>query len=325
MEIRYCVFILIAIIFTYFFIGQAPVSKNTVWGVNFSQKQAQDMGLNWQENYSALIDDLGSKNIKLAVNWDLIEPQKNQFSFQDLDWQIKKAEDNNVNLILAIGMKTPRWPECHIPDWAKNKSKLEQQAEILEMLDIIVSKYKSSSAVKFWQVENEPFFPFGQCPWTDKEFLRKEIDLVKSIDPQKPIIISDSGEGSLWIQAAQLGDIVGTTIYRQAWFDQLNRSINYYFPGVFYWRKAQLVKFLFNKEVICVELQAEPWGSDFVYNLPLDEQAKTMNLKQLEVNIEFAKTTGLKEFYFWGSEWWYWMKEKQNQPDIWNKAKELFR
>ncbi|MBU0546704.1 beta-galactosidase [Patescibacteria group bacterium] len=320
----YYIFIFIGIIFTYFFVGKAPISNNIVWGINFSQKQAQDMGLNWQENYSALIDDLGVKNIKLAVYWDLIEPSENQFSFQDLDWQIKKAEENNVNLILVIGMKVPRWPECHIPEWAKDKSKIEQQEEILEMLNMIVSKYKNSPAIKFWQVENEPFFPFGQCPWTDKEFVKKEINLVKSIDPQRPIIISDSGEGSFWIQAAQFGDVVGTTIYRQAWFNQLNKSIKYHLPGVFYWRKAQLVKLLFNKEVICVELQAEPWGPNLIYNLSVDEQAKTMNLKQFEVNVEFAKTTGLKEFYFWGSEWWYWMKEKQNLPDIWNKAKELF-
>ena len=32
----------------------------------------------------------------------------------------------------------------------------------------------------------------------------------------------------------------------------------------------------------------------------------------------------LKEFYLWGAEWWYWMKEKQNKPEIWDEAKKLF-
>ena len=49
-----------------------------------------------------------------------------------------------------------------------------------------------------------------------------------------------------------------------------------------------------------------------------------MNLEQFKANIEFAKKTGLKEFYFWGSEWWYWMKEKQNNPNIWDEARKLF-
>ena len=50
-----------------------------------------------------------------------------------------------------------------------------------------------------------------------------------------------------------------------------------------------------------------------------------MNLEQFKKNIEFAKKTGLKEFYLWGAEWWYWMKEKQNKPEIWNEAKKLFQ
>ncbi len=323
MKIHNFIFIIFFAVAIYFFIGRAPVQDNIIWGVNFSQKHSRDMGLDWKENYSALIEDLGVKNIKLAAHWDLLEPEENQFSFEDLEWQVQKAEENKVNLLMVIGMKTPRWPECHIPEWAKGKTKSEQQSAILKMLREVVLKYKDSSAVKYWQIENEPFFPFGDCPWVDKGFLKQEIDLIKSIDT-KPIIVSDSGEGSFWIQAGQLGDVVGTTMYKKVWFRQLKSYINYHFPGVFYWRKAQLIKGLFNKEVICVELQAEPWGPALLYHSPLEEQSKTMNLEQLKTNIAFAKTTGLKEFYLWGSEWWYWMKEKQGQPDIWNEAKKLF-
>ena len=74
-------------------------------------------------------------------------------------------------------------------------------------------------------------------------------------------------------------------------------------------------KKIFDKEAIVTELQAEPWvaGSE-----------KTMDLGQFKNNIEFAKNTGLKEFYLWGSEWWYWLKQKQNDSGIWNEAKKLF-
>jgi hypothetical protein len=48
-----------------------------------------------------------------------------------------------------------------------------------------------------------------------------------------------------------------------------------------------------------------------------------MNLEKFRKNIEFAKKTGLDEFYLWGAEWWYWLKEKQNQPEIWKEAKKL--
>ena len=89
------------------------------------------------------------------------------------------------------------------------------------MIEEIVLRYNDSSVIKIWQVENEPFFPFGDCPWTDKDFLKEEISLVKSLDSKgRLVLISDSGEGSFWFSAASLGDIVGTTMYEKVWFHQ---------------------------------------------------------------------------------------------------------
>ncbi len=317
------IFLLLAIGF--FFIGKPPQAEKIVWGVNFSQKHTQGLGLDWQETYSALIDDLGAKNIKLATYWDLIEKEEGDYDFTDLDSQIKEAEQKGVNLLLVIGMKSPRWPECHIPEWAKGLSKEEQQEKILELLKEIVPRYYSSRAITMWQIENEPFFPFGECPWVDKEFLKKEIEQVKNLDKEKrPVLISDSGEGSFWISASSLGDVVGTTMYRKVWMHQLGIYFTYPLPPNFYWRKAQIIKTFFDKRVICVELQAEPWGPNLLYDSPLEEQQKSMDLQKFQEIISFAGKTGLDEFYLWGGEWWYWMKEKQNQPQIWEEAKKLF-
>ena len=317
--------ILVLIAAGFFLLGKPPQVEKITRGVNFSQKHVEGFGMDWQKTYSALIDDLGAKNIKLATYWDLIEREEGKYDFEDLDWQIKTAEEKGVNLFLVIGMKTPRWPECHIPDWAKELNKKDQQRDILNLLERIVLRYKDKNSITMWQVENEPFFPFGDCPWVDHDFLKKEIDLVKSLDSQsRPVVISDSGEGSFWFSAAKLGDIVGTTMYRKVWVRQLGIYFKYPLTPAFYYRKAQVIKKLFKKEVISVELQAEPWGPKLLYDSPVEEQIKTMNLEQFKKNIEFAKGTGFKEFYLWGAEWWYWMKEKQNQPDIWNEAKKLF-
>jgi len=310
----------------YLLIGTPPVAKDISWGVNFSRKHTQLLGLDWKETYLALIDDLKVKNLKIATYWDFIEPDEGKYNFEDLDWQIKEAEKRGVGIMLVVGMKTPRWPECHIPDWAKELEKQQQQDKILKLVEQTVLKYKDSSAIKYWQVENEPFFPFGECPWVDKKFLKKEIELVKSLDSLKrPIVISDSGEGSLWITAASFGDVVGTTMYKRVWFRQIGLYIHYPFPPNFYWRKAQIIKKLFNKEVMVVELQAEPWGPKMLYDSPVEEQKKTMNLAQFKKNIEFAKKTGLREFYLWGGEWWYWMKVKQNDSSIWEEARKLWQ
>jgi len=339
-KILFFILVLFLIFVSYFFIAKSESTQDIVWGVNFSQKHSANLGLDWKENYLALLEDLKVKKIKLSAHWDLLEPEKDKFYFDDLDWQIIEAQKKETKILLVLGMKTGRWPECHIPDWAKNFDKEKQQTEILEMVKALVLRYRDFENIEYWQVENEPFFPFGKCPWTDIDFLKKEISLVKSLDQkQRKIIVSDSGEGSLWIRAARLGDIAGTTMYKKVWFsfswekekmsflpDSLKKFgfyINYPFPPKFYWLKAQLIKKLFQKRVICVELQAEPWGPALLYDSPLAEQEKTMNLEQFKYNIDFAQKTGLEEFYFWGAEWWYWMKEKQGRPEIWQEAKNL--
>ncbi|MBU2539622.1 cellulase family glycosylhydrolase [Patescibacteria group bacterium] len=308
----------------YFFLGRGPQQKEILWGVNFSQMHTENLKLDWKKAYSALIEDLGVKNLKLVISWDWINGKKEDYYFDDVDWQIKEAEKHNVKIIMVIGMKTGRWPECHIPDWASSLSKEEREQEILKYLEKIVQRYKNSLSVISWQVENEPFFPFGECPKVDINFLKKEVVLVKSLDSKKPIIISDTGEFSFWLKPAKIGDIVGTTMYKNVWSKELGIYFHAPFPPLYYWWRAKLINMLFGKEVQCVELQAEPWGPVLLYSLSLKEQTKTMDLEKFKYNIEFAKKTGLDTFYLWGAEWWYWLKDKQNQPEIWNEAKKLF-
>jgi endo-1,4-beta-mannosidase len=251
--------ILLLVVLAYFFIGWASQPQNTVWGVNFSQKHAKDLGLDWRESYSAILDDLKAKNLKVAVHWDVIEPSRNSYNFSDIDWQVNEAQKRQAKLILIIGMKTSRWPECHLPEWAKGLAKEDQQSAILAEIEALVVRYRDNPSLLAWQPENEALFSFGECPWIDQEFLEKEVALVKKLDPEHPVVVTDSGEGSFWFKAAKIGDIVGITTYRKVWMSPLNSYLDYPIPPVFYYRKAQLVKALFNKEVWSVELQAEPW------------------------------------------------------------------
>ncbi|MFH1181222.1 MAG: endo-1,4-beta-xylanase [bacterium] len=311
----------------YFFVGKATPAKEINWGVNFSQTYAQSLDLDWKKAYSALLDDLKVRDIKLITQWDLIELKENEYDFADLDWQINEAEKRNAKILLVIGIKTGRWPECHEPSWLKirNPKSEIRKSYLLDYIKDIVNRYKDSKAIWAWQVENEPFFSFGECPWKDKDFLKEEVNLVKSLDLKKrPVVISDSGEFSFWITAARIGDMVGVTMYRKTWFKELKRYISYPFSPVFYQRKAFYIDKIFGKKVFVSELQAEPWGQVLVPDLPLAEQQKTMDLERFRGVVSFAGKTGFDRFYFWGAEWWYWLKEKQNKPEIWDAAKKLF-
>ena len=319
--------IFLALAAGYFSLGRAEPAEEIFWGVNFSPKQAEYLGLDWRETYSALIDELGPKKIKIMSHWDLVEPGQGEYDFENLDWQIEKAERSGAGILLVLGMKTGRWPECHIPKWAKNLDSAEQQEEMLKLIEKIVLRYKDRASVRAWQVENEPLFPFGQCPdwWPDKDFLKEEIALVKSLDPERPVIISDSGEFSFWIRAARLGDIVSPTLHRRVWSKELKAYVtHYWFRPVYYWRRAQIIKKFFDKEVIVGELQAEPWCPEGIRDCHWEEQAKTMDLQKFKDNLQFVRKTGLNQVYLWGAEYWYWLKEKQNRPELWREAQKLF-
>jgi len=133
-----------------------------------------------------------------------------------LDWQIEQAEQRQANLIFSIGIKTGRWPECHIPDWAMSLSKDEQQKQVLQLIEKIVLRYENNDSISYWQVENEPFFLLEDVLGEIRVFLKQEIDLVKLLDSQKrEIIVSDTGELSLWLRPAKFGDIVGVTMYKK--------------------------------------------------------------------------------------------------------------
>ena len=309
----------------FLFAGRSAPRADAEWGMNFSEKHAKNLGLDPREVYSAFLDDLGVRKFKIAVHWDLLEPERGRFEWTGTDWQMSEAAKRGAEILPVIGLKVPRWPECHLPAWAAELGVAEREEALREFMRVFVERYRENPSVSAWQVENEPFFSFGECPARQEGFLEREMELVRAADPGRPIVISDTGEYSLWWRAARLGDAVGTTLYRRVWFKQLGIYASYPWPPVFYARRAWLVEKLFGKEVWDVELQAEPWGPVLYYDLPLEEQEKSMTLEQFRKNVDFARRTGFREHYFWGGEWWYWMKEKQGEDAYWQEAKSIFR
>jgi hypothetical protein len=293
------------------------------WGVAFSKYFTEKMSLDWKETYLAILDDLKPKTLRLPIYWNDIEPQSGQYEFTDYDWMVGEAQKHDVKLILVIGRKLPRWPECHVPGWAAPLNLESQKTMLLKMLPQIVNRYKNLTNLYLWQVENEPFLPFGECPLAGSEFLTKEIDLVRSFDLKHKILVTDSGEISPWLQAANYGDVFGTTMYRVVW-NQFLGYFKYPLPPQFFWLKANLVHLLHPKKPIIVsELQGETWGHKMPYETAIEEQFKSINIEQFKENIAYARQVGFPEVSLWGAEWWYWLKTKNNHPEFWEEAKSL--
>lgn len=311
----------------YIFLSRGSYIKNPEYGVSFNTVYARELGLNWKTVYDALFDELGVKRIRLAAHWNMIEPKKDEFNFSELDYQVKKADQADAEIILAIGKRLPRWPECHIPDWALNISKEEQEEAILKYIQTTVERYKDNEHIIVWQVENEAFlsvFAKDHCFNFSEDFLEKEINLVKGLDEKdRKILITDSGELSTWRKAYKFGDMFGTTMYVYSWNSVMGQFRNPFLPSFYTVRENFLGLFLGKKEVIIAELALEPWLNKPVIKERTDIQIERMSPEKFDTVIEFAKGTGMKTQYLWGAEWWYYMKLQGNDW-YWERAKELF-
>ncbi|MDO8638967.1 MAG: beta-galactosidase [Candidatus Daviesbacteria bacterium] len=298
---------------------------NTAFGISYSPQYAQALGLDPKQTYQAILKDLNVKNIRLSAYWNEINPAPDKYDFTDLDYYINEAEKNNANVILAIGYKLFRWPECRAPGWLPLDNTQYREEKQLEMIKEVVKYYEKNPTIKVWQIENEPFLKFGICPRIDSDFLKTEVAIVKAMSA-KPILMTDSGELSTWITPMQLGNYFGTTLYRTVKDNWVGR-IDYPIKPWFYRAKAIIVKNIFssnNQKIMISELQTEPWTNKFVAETPIDQQIKDFPLSKMEDNVNFAKKVGFSDIYLWGVEWWYWIKI-QGYPEYWEYARELFK
>lgn len=289
-------------------------------GVTFSPAQARYFSLDPKKVLTDVLDDLKIQNYRLSAYWNVVEPWRGGYNFSELDWQLSEVAKRDGSVILGIGRRLPRWPECHDPKWIKGLTEKQTQQEILNLLKITVNRYKDNKVIAAWQVENEPFLSvFGECPKPDLAFFKKELELVRSLD-KRPTIMTESGELSTWIYGAALADKVGVSLYRIVW-NKLWGTFYYPLTPAYYRYRAQAIRAL-GKQIFVSELQAEPWERGVpLPQTPILEQKGFVNGEKIRDSIAFAKRAGFDEIYLWGVEWWAWLKS-HGDDDIWNTIKQ---
>ncbi|OGY51822.1 MAG: hypothetical protein A3J59_01900 [Candidatus Buchananbacteria bacterium RIFCSPHIGHO2_02_FULL_56_16] len=312
----------------FIFITDFSGGKEPVWGVTFSRSYALDLQLDWRQAYLAMLDELKISHLRLSAYWDELEPEKDEYNFSDLDWQLEQAEARGVSVILAVGRRLPRWPECHDPAWLKHYSSEEANAELLALLELTIKRYQDRPSIIAWQVENEPLFAwFGFCPPPDKAFFATEVALVRQLDPQRPVMVTDTGELSSWLEVSAFGDVVGTTLYRVVWNKWFGFWDYWFVPPAWYRWKADLTQAVHPnvKTVMISELQMEPWTfSKKMVELSRAEQERSFDLWRFRDNIAYVRRTGFPSVYLWGVEYWYWLHQ-QGDDVFWNEAKGLWQ
>ncbi|MSU73586.1 hypothetical protein EXS56_00400 [Candidatus Kaiserbacteria bacterium] len=303
-----------------------PVPAHVTYGVSFSVMQAEELGLDWRKAYVAILDELHVRDIRIPAYWPRVEAQRNTYDWRELDFEMSEAQKRDAHVVLAVGRRLPRWPECHIPGWAQTLSWEEQKEELRGYITAVVQRYKEFPAVTYWQVENEPYlkaFAFEHCGELDEAFLQEEIALVRSLD-SRPVLVTDSGNLGTWAGPYRNGDAFGTSLYVYFWnpeFGQFKTKL----PALVYRMKERAMEILYgSKPTFLIELSLEPWLVEPTGEAPLETQLARMDIAKFDEIVAYARQTGFSTQYLWGAEWWYYLKEKQGHPEFWERAKQLY-
>jgi hypothetical protein len=302
-----------------FWVNQ-PIGHEPTFGVTFSTVYARQLGINWQEAFIALLDELQVSHIRIPAYWSEQEPSRGAYRFDDTDWMLREADARGVRVTLVVGRKVPRWPECFVPDWAETLETASAENALLNFLEQMVRRYRDAPALERWQVENEPFFPFGVCPAPSRALLDREVALVRSLDA-RPIMLTVSGEIDPWADMASRADVLGISMYRITWNPWVG-FFSYPLSPAYYRARVKAVSSLVDRVVVS-ELQAEPWLPKPLSGLSLPERAALFTPHDLKNHVEFARRVGLSEVYLWGVEWWYAQREL-GDASLWEEAKKIF-
>lgn len=300
--------------------------KNPNYGVSFSVKYANELGVDWKANFTALLDDMKIRNYRLMSYWDMVEPEQGKFNFSELDWQMDEAAKRGAKVSLAVGMRQPRWPECHKPIWVGQMGRAERDNAIIAFNTAVVQRYKNHPALSSYQLENEAVNSwFGECTPDDidQKRLVREFDAIKQIDQKHPIYMSLSDQHGLPLNKP-VPDKYGYSVYRIVWNDKTGPFkfyVTYPTPVWYHRLRALWIKTFKHRDVFIHELQIEPWGPVATVQLSIEEQNRSMGEKQIKENVRFARKIGKQDIYTWGGEWWYWRKTKLNDPTLWETVR----
>jgi hypothetical protein len=283
------------------------------YGVSFSLKQCRAFGIEPKECLEWLLAQ-GWRRFRLMSYWAGYEKEQGKLDFTALDWQIGMIAKAGGVVTLCLGVKQPRWPEYHWPEWAWQLDKPARDEALFHYVQAVVERYKDNPAVVSWQLENEALLQgFGRRIDIDRHRLRNEYELIKRLDPTRPVIMSASNGWGIPLRRPR-PDIVGFSYYptmykkgrysttvQKPWFERLRRH-------------------LVRQPVFIHELQCEPWGPKPIWQMPVSEQDKSMNPAQIKLNLAAARRIGAYPIDLWGAEYWYYRMVKLHDPSIWNAA-----
>ena len=318
------------------------------YGMSYSFEQAGWYGLDPRTAYVDLLDRYNFSWVRLPFFWNQMTDESGNLKIDDLEFAISEAEKRNVKVVVALGLKTPYYPEFHLPPKIGEKIKFGDvitashpvAPDVLEINKKLVSALSKYPNISHWQVENEPFLANIDQVTIDKSLLEQEIKVVREADPSsRPVMLSNAARSFYDKKYRDLlsllspGDVVAVNAYFVTQGVDLlavspfGREIHLSWPVWFSW-PVQSWGFLspdyetiksdseaVGVDVWITEMQAEPYIRSI-------EAAEGSNFTFAPSDIaradSFMRSKGFGSVGFWGAH--FWQFREKNGDLSWSKS-----
>ena len=324
------------------FLNPIPVRKiktdnKPLYGVSYSSEQAGWFGVDPRKDYVQMLDEFKFDWVRLPFFWNqMVDPTTDEFNknFDDLKFAIEEAQKRNVGVIVAIGAKTPYFPEYH---WPKN---IERQIKFAEIIDAdheiaddiltidekVVQELSAFDNIIYWQVENEPLVGNVNKWKIDPSLVSKEVDVVRESDTKRrPIILNHAATGfydTSWkklLPSLKEGDVFAINAFFKTKGTDLvtakilDREVHILWPDHFVWPVQSW--FAFSPDFSKIKKEVEANGNDlWVLEMQSEpyikkiEEAKDPVLSFKPEDIlageKLLRSYQIKSVGFWGVHFW---------------------
>lgn len=297
------------------------------YGVSYSFEQAEWYGLDPRDNYLAMLGEFKFSWVRLPFFW-------NQQNIDDLKFAIEEAGKRNVKVIIALGAKTPYFPEYHLPKEIADQIEFGQLIdtdhpvadEILAIDRQVVESLAIYDNIIAWQVENEPLIGNVNRLKINPALIAAEVDIIRQSDPAKrPIILNHAATGfydQSWQDLLPIltpGDIFAVNVFfKTKGIDLFNakvfgREIHIMWPDHLVW-PVQSWGFL-SPDFDSIKKKVEANGNKFwILEMQAEPYIKKLNGAQdpflsftpqdIEAADNFLKSYRIESVGLWGAHFW---------------------
>ena len=79
------ILVIIVIVCVGFLFSHVAIPNQVQYGVSFSKFHSDELGLEWKDVLTHILEDLNVTHFRLSAHWPMVEPEQGKF-----DWNVKR-------------------------------------------------------------------------------------------------------------------------------------------------------------------------------------------------------------------------------------------